>query len=286
MKRESVVGSVLVTGGSGFFGRGFIRKALDLGAERVCVFSRDEVKHALMRREFNDDPRLRWFIGDVRDKERLTEAMEGVDLVVHAAALKRIETGFYNPREMFKTNIGGAENVIDAAKRAGVKRVVGLSTDKAFEPKSAYGHSKAAGECALLAANNTRGAKGPIFACVRYGNVWNSTGSIVPTWLSMIAAGAKTLPVTDPECTRFFMRLDEAVDLVLNTAATMKGGELAIPDLPAYRVGDLASAMGMPVHVTGLPAFEKKHESMAPGNSSDKARRMSVGELKEALANV
>jgi len=275
--------SILVTGGAGFFGRGFVREALDRGAERVCIFSRGEYQQALMRREFDDDSRLRWFIGDVRSQDRLEEAMDGIDVVVHAAALKRIEVGFYNPDEMFATNIDGTRNVIRAAKRAGVRKVIGLSSDKAFEPCSAYGISKAGAECLILAANNTRGASGPIFAAVRYGNVWNSTGSIVPTWRARIAGGGVDLPVTDPECTRFFMRRAEAVELVMETADTMRGGELAIPALPAFRVGDLAAAFGLPMALTGLSEFEKKHESMGPGNSSDRARRMSVAELREAL---
>lgn len=278
--------SVLVTGASGFFGRGFVSAILKTGVSRVCVFSRGEYTQSLMRQEFGNDDRLRFFIGDVRDLDRLEEAMQGVDLVVHAAALKRIEVGFYNPEEMFETNIQGTRNVIRAAKRAKVKKVVGLSSDKAFEPVSAYGISKAAAECAMLAANNTRGASGPIFACVRYGNVWNSTGSIVPTWRRLLDIGYPTVPVTDPDCTRFFMRRDEAVDLVIRTAESMKGGELAIPDLPAFRIGDLAEAMdAKPVYV-GLNDFEKKHESMGPGNSSEKARRMSVDELRKELANV
>lgn len=278
--------SILVTGGTGFFGRGFVRKALDLGAERICIYSRGEYQQHLMREEFADDRRLRWLIGDVRDQPRLAEAMRGVELVVHGAALKRIEVGHYNPEEMFKTNVDGTRNVVTAARAAGVTKVVGISSDKAFEPASAYGISKAAAECFLLAANHTRGARGPIFSIVRYGNVWNSTGSIVPLWRALIAKGATALPVTDPECTRFFMRREEAVDLVVHTAQTMRGGEVAIPDLPAYRVGDLAEAFGMPMHLKGLSAFEKLHESMGPRNSSDVARRMGLGELREELRNV
>lgn len=275
--------SILVTGGTGFFGQAFVKRALDDGAQRVCVYSRGEYQQSLMRQEFKDDPRLRFFIGDVRDQARLQVAMEDIDLVVHGAALKRIETGHYNPEEMFETNIQGTRNVIRAAKSAAVRKVVGLSSDKAFEPASAYGISKAAGECAMLAANNTRGSRGPMYSCVRYGNVWGSTGSIVPTWRALIERGARVVPVTDPDCTRFFMTREQAVDLVQKTASRMTGGELAIPDLPAYRVGDLALAMGVDMRVTGLPAFEKKHESMGPGNSSDKARRMSVQELREQL---
>lgn len=277
--------SVLITGGSGYFGQGCTRELLARGVERVCIYSRNEYSQHLMRQAFNNDSRLRFFVGDVRSQDRLEEAMEGIELVVHAAALKRIEVGFYNPNEMFATNIDGTRNVIRAAKRAGVRKVVGLSSDKAFEPCSAYGISKAGAECLMLAANNTRGATGPLFAAVRYGNVWNSTGSIVPTWRSRIAAGGVDLPVTDPDCTRFFMTRKEAVELVLDTADGMRGGELSIPELPAFRVGDLASAFGLPVSITGLSGFEKKHESMNHGNSSDRARRMSVAELEEALCH-
>jgi UDP-N-acetylglucosamine 4,6-dehydratase len=208
--------------------------------------------------------------------------MEGVYLVVHAAALKRIETGFYNPVEIAKTNIGGAINVIEAAHDAHVKKVVALSTDKAHQPVSPYGTSKAFAESLFISANNTRGNYGPIFAVCRYGNIFDSTGSVVPTWRKILQT-SDTVPVTDPECTRFYMKIEEAVELVLRTADTMKGGEIAIPTLSAYRLGDLAEAMNAKMDVRGLPAFEKRHESMAEGNSSDKARRMSIAELRAAL---
>lgn len=277
--------SILVTGGTGFFGRGFIRRALELGAARVCVFSRDEFKQATMREALNDDPRLRWFIGDVRDKERLTLAMEGVDVVVHAAALKRIEVGAYNPSEMVKTNVLGAMNVIDAAKASEVGKVVALSTDKAFQPVSPYGHSKALAEGLFLAANNQYGAHGPRFAVVRYGNVSGSTGSVIPRWRDQLARG-ETIRITDPECTRFFMWAEEAIQLVVETIETMVGGELNIPTLPAYRLGDLAEAMGAKATVVGLPDYEKLHESMSEGKCSCDARRMSIDELKDALRRI
>lgn len=278
--------SVLITGGTGFFGRAFVKHLLANGRDRICVYSRDEWKQAQMRLALNDDPRIRWFVGDVRDRERLTRAMHGVHVVVHAAALKRIEVGHYNPDEMVKTNVLGAMNVIDAAMSANVMKVVALSTDKAFEPVSAYGVSKAMGEQLFLASNNMRGHGGPIFAVTRYGNVAGSTGSIIPLWRQMIANGATTVPVTDPECTRFWMTAQEAVELVWRTMNTMQGGELNIPTLPAYRVGDLAAAMGVKMQVTGLGEWEKCHESMKPGMSSDKARRMSVNEIREALKHV
>lgn len=279
--------SVLVTGGPGSFGRAFTRKLLDKNlSDRICIFSRGEFAQAQMREDMGNDSRLRWFIGDVRDQPRLKRAMAGVDVVVHAAALKRIEVGALNPIEMVRTNVDGTINVIEAAQDAGVKKVVGLSSDKACEPKSPYGASKALGEAILLAANNTVAADGPMFAATRYGNVWNSRGSVVPTWRRMIEAGAKAVPVSDPDITRFFMSIDEAVDLVLRTIDTMHGGELMIPDLPAYRLGDLAEAMGVMMDVRGLPGWEKKHEAMAPGNTSDIARRMSVAELREKLAEI
>jgi UDP-N-acetylglucosamine 4,6-dehydratase len=277
--------SILVTGGSGFFGRGFVRKALDLGAERVCIYSRGEYAQHLMRQEFGDDPRLRFFVGDVRDADRLRRGMEGVDLVVHAAALKRVEVGEYNAVEMAKTNVDGAINVIKAATEAGVRKVVALSTDKAYEPKNAYGATKFLAEKLFLAANNDRGMNGPIFSVTRYGNVAGSTGSVIPTWRAAMARG-ETVTMRDPEATRFWMTLDEAVQLVVDTARTMRGGELNVPSLPAYRLGDLAEAMGVRYVVTKLDPGEKLAESMSDGNSSDKARRMTVDELREALTHV
>jgi FlaA1/EpsC-like NDP-sugar epimerase len=235
--------------------------------------------------EFGNDPRLRFFIGDVRDEKRLRRAMHGVDVVVHAAALKRIEVGAYNPTEMVKTNVLGTMNVIEAATDAGVKKVIFLSTDKAFQPISAYGQSKALAESMILSANNTRGSDGPIFAVTRYGNVAGSKGSVIPKWRELIAQG-KPVQVTDPECTRFWMFMDEAIDLVLDTILTMKGGELVIPRLPAYRIGDLAEAMEAEVQIVGLMGHEKMHEGMMEGNTSDRARRISIEELKEMLIHV
>src|SRR6266852_3682354 len=274
--------SVLITGGSGAFGTACTKRLLALRANRIVIFSRGEHRQAEMARAIPDpDERLRFFIGDIRDRDRLRRAMEGIDIVIHAAALKRIEVGAYNPLEVKKTNIDGAANVIEAATDARVKKVVGLSSDKAYEPISPYGTSKAFAESLLLAANNTRGNYGPIFSIVRYGNIWASTGSVVPTWREILRE-SDAVPVTDPQCTRFFMTMDEAVSLVLKTAETMKGGEIAIPTLPAYRLGDLAEAMNAKMNITGLPPYEKLHESMGPDRSSDKARRMSIAELRAA----
>ena len=208
--------------------------------------------------------------------------MRGCEAVIHAAALKRIEVGAYQPEEMVATNVGGTQNVIWAAERASIDRVVFVSSDKAFEPISPYGQTKALAESLVLTANRTH-PNGPRFAVCRYGNIFASTGSIVPTWRSIMASGATSVPVTHPQCTRFFMRVEEAVELVLGTLRGMKGGEVNVPDLPAYEVGDLAHAFGAEMDVVGLPAHEKMHESMAPGNCSKDARRMTVHELREEL---
>lgn len=271
--------SVLVTGGTGSFGKAFVSRLLTLPVERIAVLSRGEHAQAGMRDEVGTD-RVRFFVGDVRDRDRLRRAFAGVDTVVHAAALKRIEVGQYNPFEMVQTNILGAQNVIEAAIDAGVEKVVALSSDKAWQPISPYGQSKALAESMFRNAyqGNTR------FAVTRYGNVWGSQGSVVPKWRTILAASSSTtVPVTDPDATRFFMRMSEAVDLVLDTINRMAGGELSIPTLPAFRLGDLAEAMGAKTNIIGLPEWEKKHEGMCDGNTSDKARRMTVQELREVL---
>ena len=277
--------NILITGGTGFFGRAFSAFLLEHGiAEKVVVFSRDEAKQAVMRQTF-PQYEMRWQIGDVRDLQRLNRAMHDIDVVVHAAALKRIEVGAYNPDEMVKTNIIGTMNVIEAAIMNGVSKVVFLSSDKAYQPISPYGQSKALAESLILNANNITGIQGTRFAATRYGNVTNSTGSVIPTWKALKARGEKMV-ITDPDCTRFWMTADEAVDLVWETIETLQGGELNVPVLPAYRLGDLAEAMGVETEVIGLPAHEKKHESMQDGCGSEDARRMSIEELREGLENV
>jgi UDP-N-acetylglucosamine 4,6-dehydratase len=277
--------SVLITGGTGFLGHGLVKRLLETGCQRICIYSRNEFAQAKMRAEFKNDERLRWFIGDVRDKDRLKRAMERVTAVIHAAALKRIEVGAYCPDEFIKTNVHGSQNVIDASQEANVERVLLVSSDKAFEPVSPYGLTKALAEALFLTANNTT-PYGPRFAVCRYGNVAGSTGSIIPTWRGYITLG-EPVPITDPDATRFYMTLDEAVALVLTTLREMQGGELAVPTLPAFRVGDLAQAMGAKsVHLVGLGSHEKRHEGMKTGNTSDKARRMSTEELREAIARI
>ena len=274
--------SILITGGSGSFGQAFVADLLAASKyPRIIIYSRDELKQAFMMDRF-DDGRMRFFIGDVRDVTRLTRAMQGVDIVVHAAALKRIEVGAYNPEEMVKTNVFGAMNVIEAATLACVKKVVFLSTDKAYQPISPYGQSKALAESLFLNANNQRAKGGPEFAVTRYGNVAGSAGSVIPKWL----AADTIVPVTDPECTRFWMSMNEAVSLVRRTISTMEGGELVIPVLPAFRLGDLAAAMGLHTRVIGLGEFEKLHESLKEGASSEHARRMTIPEIQDRLAQL
>jgi len=234
----------------------------------------------------HDDPRLRWFIGDVRDKERLVRACRGVNAIVHAAALKRIEVGAYDPEEMVKTNVLGALNVIEAALVNRAQKVVALSTDKAYQPISPYGQTKALAESLFLAANNTQGKGNTRFAVTRYGNIWNAQGSVVPKWRALVAAQhthAVPLPLTDTRATRFFMRLGEAIDLVLEVLETMPSTVVIPHDLPAYNLADLAEAFGGGYQVCGLPPWEKLHESMRDGLCSADVRRMTVTELREEL---
>jgi len=275
--------SILITGGSGTFANAFVAHLLaNTDVERICLYSRGEHAQAAMRERFSNSDRLRFFIGDVRDKERLIRAMRGVDAVVHAAALKRIEVGHYAPDEMVKTNVLGTLNVVEAALDVGVPKTLLISSDKAWNPVSPYGYSKAMAEALILNANHINPSL--MFAAVRYGNVWDSQGSVVPRWRDLIASGCTRVPVTDPNCTRFMMLRQEAVELVWGALLTMQGGELRIPDwLPAYRLGDLAVAMGVDMAISTLPAWEKRHEGMRDGITSDLVRRLTISELQELL---
>ncbi len=263
--------SLLITGGSGSFGHAFVRHMLASPdcPERLCVLSRDEFKHHEMRQEF-PDPRLRFFLGDVRDVDRLTLAFRGVDTVIHAAALKQVPAGEYNPSEFIHTNVIGSRNVLEAAHRSYVQRVLLLSTDKACSPVTLYGATKLCAERIFAAANSYAG---PISACTRYGNVLDSRGSVIPAWRQAVSEG-KPLLVTDPEATRFHMTQAEAVQLVLLALREMRGGEVYIPKLRSYRLGDLAEAVapGHPREVVGLRPAEKLHEMLVSRDEMRAAR--------------
>ena len=273
---------VLITGGTGSFGRAMTQKLLNEDHDVIC-YSRNEHAQAECEIYFKlYGNRYRRFIGDVRDRDRLRRSFASVDVVLHAAALKRIEVGYYNPIEMVKTNVEGAINVVEAALDVGVPRTVFLSTDKAYQPVSAYGHSKALAEQIFLAAyrNNHQ----PRFAVTRYGNVWKSAGSVQPKWQALLEQGVRKLPVTDPDATRFFMTMDEALDLVWDAATMPKPPkEPIIPDLPAYRLGDLVKAMGAEMEVIGMGDWEKKHEGMKDGLTSDIAPRLTIEQIQGAL---
>ncbi len=255
------VRSVLVTGGTGSFGNAFVKKILDdfPNLERVIIFSRDEYKQFLMSNlpEFRNNPRLRFFIGDVRDKERLLRAFDGVDLVVHAAALKQVPSCEYNPFEAVKTNILGAQNVIDAAIERNVKRVIALSTDKACAPVNLYGATKLCSDKLFVAANVYVGSRDTRFSVVRYGNVAGSRGSVIPYFKHLIESGHTELPITDFEMTRFWLKLEQAVEMVIQAFEAMKGGELFVKKVPSMRVVDLAQAIS--------PALSLKHVGIRPG---------------------
>lgn len=258
--------SVLITGGTGSFGKRFIQHLLDnYQPKRLIVFSRDELKQFEMQQTFNHTC-MRYFIGDVRDKERLVTALNNVDYVVHAAALKQVPAAEYNPNECIKTNINGAQNVIDACIVNGVEKVIALSTDKAANPVNLYGATKLASDKLFVAANNIAGADGPIFSVVRYGNVVGSRGSVVPFYRKLLTEGVKKLPVTHAEMTRFWITLDEGVDFVVKNFSRMQGGEIYVPKIPSIRILDLVEAMqGHKEHdIIGIRPGEKLHEIMVP----------------------
>ena len=259
--------SILVTGGTGSFGKAFLKSVLTIyRPARVVVFSRDEFKHYEMAAELPEAERgrVRFFIGDVRDRDRLAMALRGVDYVVHAAALKHVPTAEYNPFECVHTNIIGAENVVNAAIQCGVKRVIALSTDKAASPINLYGASKLASDKIFVAANHLSGRDGCRFAAVRYGNVVGSRGSVLPFFRRLIAEGATSLPITDDRMTRFWITLPQGVEFVLSCLDIMRGGEIFVPKIPSMRISDLASALAptLAQHTVGIRPGEKLHEVM------------------------
>jgi UDP-N-acetylglucosamine 4,6-dehydratase/5-epimerase len=262
--------SILVTGGTGSFGKKYIRTLLaHHKPHRVVIFSRDELKQFEMQQEFNDSC-MRYFIGDVRDRSRLTQAMRGVDYVIHAAALKQVPAAEYNPMECIRTNVLGAENVIHAAIDNNVAKVVALSTDKASGPVNLYGATKLLSDKLFIAANNTVGDHKTQFSVVRYGNVVDSRGSVVPLFRKLIQANANSLPITDIRMTRFWITLEQGVDFVMKAFIRMQGGELFIPKIPSVRIVDLATAMAseLPQHIVGIRPGEKIHEMMISRDDS------------------
>ena len=260
--------TVLITGGTGSFGKKFIEIMLNqFEPKRIIVFSRDELKQFEMQQKFNQ-PCMRYFIGDVRDEGRLKQAMYQVDYVVHAAALKQVPAAEYNPMECIKTNINGAQNVINAAIAAGVKKVIALSTDKAANPINLYGATKLASDKLFTAANNLVGDRETRFAVVRYGNVVGSRGSVVPFFRGLIKRGVKELPITDARMTRFWLKLEDGVEFVLKNFERMQGGEIFIPKIPSMRIMDLVEAIApnIPTKVIGIRPGEKLHEVMCPSD--------------------
>ena len=261
---------IMITGGTGSFGKQYTKTLLErYQTRKIIIYSRDELKQFEMQQEFND-PCMRYFIGDVRNKERLMQAMQGVDYVIHAAALKQVPAAEYNPTECIRTNIHGAENIIHAALGNNVEKVIALSTDKAANPINLYGATKLASDKLFVAANNMAGGHRTRFSVVRYGNVVGSRGSVVPFFKRLIENNADTLPITDPKMTRFWITLQQGVDFVLKNFQRMRGGEIFVPKIPSVKIVDLATAMApsLQQEVIGIRPGEKVHEIMCPADDS------------------
>lgn len=258
--------NILITGGTGSFGKKFVGYVLNnYNPKKVIVYSRDELKQYEMAQVFNDK-RMRFFLGDVRDEARLKDALLGVDICIHAAALKQVPAAEYNPMECIKTNIHGASNVISACLHNNVKRVIALSTDKAANPINLYGATKLCSDKLFITANNIKGSKDLAFSVVRYGNVIGSRGSVVPFFQKLIKEGAKELPITDSAMSRFFITLESGVKFVLKSLERMHGGEIFIPKIPSVKITDLAHALApnLPHKIIGIRPGEKLHEVMIP----------------------
>lgn len=280
--------SILVTGGTGSFGKAFVRKILaDFpSVERLVIFSRDELKQFEMAKELSesDYPQLRYFLGDVRDKERLKWALSGIDVVIHAAALKQVPAAEYNPFEFIKTNINGAQNLIEASIEAGVKRVVALSTDKAASPINLYGATKLCSDKLFVSANSVTGNNDLAFSVVRYGNVMGSRGSVIPFFLQR--SGSASMPVTDERMTRFNISLKAGVDMVLWSLSNMLGGEIFVPKIPSYRILDVVEAVApnAQIELIGIRPGEKLHEEMI--SASDSYNTIDLGAYYAILPSI
>jgi UDP-N-acetylglucosamine 4,6-dehydratase len=262
--------SILITGGTGSFGKKYTQTILDrYKPKRIIIYSRDELKQFEMQQVFDQDC-MRYFIGDVRDRERMTMAMRRVDYVIHAAALKQVPAAEYNPTECIRTNITGAENVIHAALENNVRRVIALSTDKAANPINLYGATKLCSDKLFVSANNMVGDRQTRFAAVRYGNVVGSRGSVVPFFQNLIDNGSDHLPITDEKMTRFWISLQDGVDFVLKNFERMQGGEIFVPKIPSIRITDLATSMAPDLEqkIIGIRPGEKLHEIMCPADDS------------------
>ena len=276
--------SILITGGTGSFGKRFVRRLLrDFPkVKKIIIFSRDEFKQFQMQREFPPEkyPQMRFFLGDIRDKDRLYRAFEGVDYVVHTAALKQVPILEYNPIEAVKTNILGAQNIIEAAIDKGVKKVIALSTDKAVNPVNLYGATKLAMEKLLTAANAYVGAKDTCFSVVRYGNVVGSRGSVIPYFKKLVEEGNKELPITDERMTRFWITFDDAIDLVLFALKEAVGGEVFVPYIPSMKIVDLAKAIcpDCSFRIIGIRPGEKIHETLISEDEARHTVKVKVGE--------
>ena len=264
--------SILITGGTGSLGKSLVNNLLNkTNCARIAIYSRDELKQAQFKELLGENSRLRWFIGDIRDRDRLQRALHGVEYVVHAAALKQVDTGEYNPMEFIKTNVLGSQNVIEAAIDAGVKKVVALSTDKASSPINLYGATKLTADKLFVAANNYSVAYGTSFSVVRYGNVMGSRGSVIPLFQKLANQGLP-LPLTDIRMTRFWISIEQAVQFVMDSFNIMSGGELYVPRIPSMKLIDLAEAISPGTKITeiGMRPGEKLHEEMI---SADDSRR-------------
>ena len=260
--------SVLVTGGTGSFGKSFVKRLLkDDEVKKIIVFSRDELKQFEMQSDL-DSPKMRYFLGDVRDFSRLKQATDGVDVIVHAAAIKQIPAAEYNPMEAIKTNIIGAENIVNAAIQNGISRVIALSTDKAANPANLYGATKLCSDKLMIAGNVLAGRHPTRFAVVRYGNVLGSRGSVIPFFKEQKVKG--TIPITDVEMTRFWLTLNEGVDFVINSLSRMQGGEIFVPKIPSFKVTDVAKVVApkVPTKIIGIRPGEKLHEVMITEDDS------------------